>query len=85
MTLTSLSSCGAAMKQTEDKGKCLCRTCGKRFRRLSGFDKHLSGPYGQRRCLTTARMQELGFTQDSNGRWMAKSRKGTKQAHWRAQ
>lgn len=61
------------MKQTEDKGKCTCKACGKRFRRLSGFDRHRIGPYRDRRCLTTPEMLERGFREDYQNYWRAPS------------
>jgi hypothetical protein len=77
------------MKQTEDKGKCLCGGCGKRFWRLSTFDRHRVGPFSDRRCLEPAEMQDRGFTQDSKGYWRPPPRKDAegniivrKAPHW---
>lgn len=63
----------ARPKQTEDKGKCICRSCDMKFRRLSGFRAHLVGPIGNRLHLSPAQMLEQGFHQDTHGYWRAAS------------
>jgi hypothetical protein len=63
------------MKQTEDRGKCLCRACNQTFRRLSTFDIHRVGPWTDRRCLSVAEMLARGFSQDSLGYWRQAARK----------
>lgn len=53
--------------------RCRCHACGEHFRRTSIFDRHRSGQYTQRRCLTSAEMTAKGMTQDANGVWYSGS------------
>ena len=63
------------MKQTEDMGACYCSACGARFRRLSGFETHRDGKIPDRRCLTSAQMEERGFKLNLEDRWYKPSDK----------
>lgn len=49
---------------------CQCRGCGLLFRRTSSFDRHRYGPYTDRRCYTSKRLSEMGWSQDSRGFWL---------------
>lgn len=48
--------------------RCKCAACGKHFSRASVFDKHRTGPYSDRRCLTDIEMAGAGM-QMSEGVW----------------
>jgi hypothetical protein len=38
-----------------------CGGCGEYFSRASNFDKHRTGPYGDRRCMAPAEMLAAGL------------------------
>jgi hypothetical protein len=56
------------MKLSGDQNE--CRTCGERFDSVTAFDAHRVGPITDRRCLTTAEMQECGLCR-KHGFWWA--------------
>lgn len=41
--------------------RCKCAGCGNYFSRASVFDKHRTGPYTDRRCMTDLEMTEAGL------------------------
>lgn len=43
--------------------------CCKSFRSLTGFDKHRTGPYENRRCRTDEELLAKGWTVDANNTW----------------
>ena len=47
----------------------LCRSCGKVFTTTSTFDKHRTGKYPDRRCLTTEELDAAGWGLNQHGRW----------------
>jgi hypothetical protein len=49
--------------------RCGCRSCGQYFRSVRAFDKHRSGAYPDRRCLTAAEMLEAGLELHRLGYW----------------
>ncbi|CAB4121282.1 SprT-like zinc ribbon domain containing protein [uncultured Caudovirales phage] len=61
-------------KPTEDRGKCRCGGCGEQFQRLSTFDRHRTGPYIDRRCLTVVEMSAKGWRLNQAGRWIGQAR-----------
>jgi len=54
--------------------KCTCAIntggCGKVFKSLTGFDKHLVGKPIARRCLTDKELKKLGMI-EKDGAWIA--------------
>lgn len=47
-----------------------CAACGLLFGGLTGFDKHRTGSFSQRRrCMTPAELEKLGMTQGAAGFW----------------
>jgi hypothetical protein len=53
-----------------------CPTCGELFNSTSAFDRHRTGPFGEkgqpaaRRCRSVAEMQQLGMVKNSAGFWI---------------
>lgn len=56
----------------------LCRSCGKDFRSLSGFDAHRVGKHEplQRRCLTTEELEAKGYKTNQQGKWVMPNPEG---------
>ena len=43
--------------------------CCQSFTSLTGFDRHRTGPYTDRRCLTPDELTAKGWTRDEHGAW----------------
>jgi hypothetical protein len=53
---------------------CECAACEERFRSVSGFDAHRTGPPDARRSLTPAQMRQRGMSLNAKGLWITKVR-----------
>lgn len=50
--------------------RCTCSTCGEFFNSVSAFDKHRSGPWTNRTCLTADQMKDVGMIENAAGYWV---------------
>jgi hypothetical protein len=55
------------------QSRCQCPACGEYFNRVSTFDKHRTGDYSQRRCLTAEQMTAKGWRKNEAGFWVTSS------------
>jgi hypothetical protein len=49
---------------------CKCPTCGEYFNSTRAFDKHRTGEYGARRCLSPDDMRVRGMVVSATGWWL---------------
>jgi hypothetical protein len=49
--------------------KCQCTACHLYFNSTYAFDKHRTGHWAQRACLTVLDMQSRGWTLSPSGHW----------------
>jgi hypothetical protein len=54
--------------------KCQCPTCKEYFNSTYAFDKHRTGKWGERRCLSLADMQSAGWSVSPSGHWLSPRR-----------
>jgi hypothetical protein len=54
--------------------RCRCTACGEFFNSTSAFDKHRSGSYVSRRCLTADEMLSIGMERPEHGFWVGSRR-----------
>lgn len=47
-----------------------CPTCALYFNSTAAFDKHRTGPFSDRRCLTVDEMAAKGMAKNSAGYWV---------------
>jgi len=50
--------------------RCRCPACGEYLNSTGMFDRHRTGKYPERRCLTPAGMLERGFRKNAAGFWI---------------
>jgi hypothetical protein len=55
-------------------GVCECAGCGERFKSVTSFDRHRTGPQDARRCLSPAEMRARGMSVNAHGQWVASVR-----------
>lgn len=48
---------------------CRCNACGLLFKSAASFDKHRTGDYTSRRCLTETELRAKGFEPNAKGFW----------------
>lgn len=65
------------MKLTGDKNQ--CPNCNLFFNSTTAFDKHRTGPFNARQCLTKDQMTLKGMEVNSKGFWVGSTMKG---AEW---
>lgn len=54
--------------------RCQCGSCGEYFNSTYAFDKHRTGEWGARVCLTAEAMREKGMATNSTGWWISSAR-----------
>lgn len=54
---------------------CQCGACGHYFNSTYAFDKHRTGDWTTRRCLTAAEMQAKGMVISATGWWLSSASK----------
>ncbi len=57
------------MKLTGDR--CRCPTCGEHFNSTYAFDRHRSGEWEARVCLSTDQMAARGMARNARGFWVS--------------
>ena len=55
---------------------CRCSTCREYFNSTSAFDRHRTGDYAGRRCLTVDEMHAKGMVISATGWWLGSAWKG---------
>jgi hypothetical protein len=69
------------------KPRNFCPSCGLDFNAMDGFDRHRTGKHAflaspeypdGRRCRSLDELRELGFIQDTNGRWYLPAPEGSR-------
>jgi hypothetical protein len=53
-----------------------CPTCGEYFNSNTAFDKHRSGPFTDRRCISAQEMMDKGMSLNASGFWISESWQG---------
>ena len=61
------------MKLSGDKNQ--CPSCGLFFNSTHAFDKHRTGPFNARQCLTKEQMASKGMELNAKGFWLGESMK----------
>jgi len=68
------------MKLAGDRCQCAghpYRGCGEYFNSTRAFDKHRTGEYSSRRCLSQAEMRAIGMAQNAAGFWVTELHSGS--------
>lgn len=55
----------------ENTDRCRCGGCREYFNSTASFDKHRTGKYSARRCLTIDEMVKIGMSQNTSGYWIS--------------
>lgn len=53
-----------------------CPTCNEYFNSNTAFDKHSSGPFTNRRCISAQEMRDKGMSLNGSGFWISESWQG---------
>jgi hypothetical protein len=54
--------------------KCQCAACGLYFNSTYAFDRHGSGEWAERRCLSATQLREKGWSTNGTGHWITSRR-----------
>ena len=60
--------------------RCQCVMCGEYFNSTFAFDKHRTGEFGERVCLTEDAMREKGMATNATGWWVSEMWEGAADA-----
>ena len=52
---------------------CACSVCNERFNSTAAFDKHRTGDWQARRCMTPEQMRSKGMAISATGWWVTSS------------
>ena len=57
------------MKTTLTGQRSQCAACGRLFTTTANFDRHRTGPYTARRCLSATELVAKGYSPNAAGFW----------------